>query len=90
MKALLPSSFWIKFFSIFTVIKGFNILILIIALYFISSYILSPNKGPLKVIFDTKLFALVLAAAFYSTAGYIINNFHYAEKDKINRPKKYF
>jgi 4-hydroxybenzoate polyprenyltransferase len=32
---------------------------------------------------------LVLATAFSTAAGYIINNFYDAEKDKINRPKKY-
>ena len=61
-----------------------------IAQYFTSSYILAPNTGLLNVIFDPKLFALVLATALSTAAGYIINNFYDAEKDKINRPKKIF
>ena len=89
MKTFLPSRFWIKVFSLFTVIRGYNIAVLIIAQYLTSSYILAPNTGLLNVIFDSKLFALVLATAFSTAAGYIINNFYDAEKDKINRPKKY-
>ena len=89
MKTFPPSRFWIKVFSLFTVIRGYNIAVLIIAQYLTSSYILAPNTGLLNVIFDSKLFALVLATAFSTAAGYIINNFYDAEKDKINRPKKY-
>ena len=89
MKIFLPSLFWIKVFSLFTVIRGYNIVVLIIAQYLTSSYILAPNSGLLNVIFDSKLFALVLATTFSTAAGYIINNFYDAEKDKINRPKKY-
>lgn len=33
--------------------------------------------------------ALVLATAFSTAAGFIINNFYDAEKDRINRPQKY-
>ena len=53
MKTFLPSSFWIKVFSLFTVIRGYNIVVLIIAQYLTSSYILAPNTGLLNVIFDS-------------------------------------
>ena len=39
--------------------------------------------------FDPQLFALVLATALSTAAGFIINNFYDAEKDRINRPQKY-
>jgi 4-hydroxybenzoate polyprenyltransferase len=40
-------------------------------------------------VLDSRLFALVLATAFSTAAGFIINNFYDAEKDRINRPQKY-
>ena len=38
---------------------------------------------------DPHLFALVLATAFSTAAGFIINNFYDAERDRINHPQKY-
>ena len=89
MKTSTKSHFWIKVFSLFTVIRGYNIVVLILAQYLTSSYILAPDKDLLDIIFDPQLFSLVLATASSTAAGYIINNFYDAEKDKINRPKKY-
>jgi 4-hydroxybenzoate polyprenyltransferase len=89
MKTSTKSHFWIKIFSLFTVIRGYNIVVLILAQYLTSSYILAPDKDLLDIIFDPQLFSLVLATACSTAAGYIINNFYDAEKDKINRPKKY-
>ena len=89
MKTSTKSHFWIKVFSFFTVIRGYNIAVLILAQYLTSSYILAPDKDLLDIIFDPQLFSLVLATTCSTAAGYIINNFYDAEKDKINRPKKY-
>ena len=89
MKTSPKSDFWIKVFSLFTVVRGYNIAVLILAQYLTSSYILAPDKDLLDIIFDPQLFSLVLATTCSTAAGYIINNFYDAEKDKINRPKKY-
>lgn len=89
MKTSPKSHFWIKFFSLFTVVRGYNIAVLILAQYLTSSYILAPDKDLIDIIFDPQLFLLVLATTCSTAAGYIINNFYDAEKDKINRPKKY-
>ena len=78
-----------KVFSLFTVVRGYNIAILILAQYLTSRYILAPESNFLEIILDPELFALVLATACSTAGGYIINNFYDAEKDKINRPKKY-
>lgn len=78
----------IKFFSMFSVIRGYNILIVIIAQYLTAVYILAYHKPLKAVVFDLNLFMLVLASASAIAAGYIINNFYDSEKDLINRPFK--
>ncbi|WP_046756281.1 geranylgeranylglycerol-phosphate geranylgeranyltransferase [Kordia jejudonensis] len=80
--------FYYKLFSLFSVVRGYNILIIVIAQYLAAKFILAPNKGFMEVAFDGHLFALIFASAVAIAAGYIINNFYDAEKDLINRPKK--
>lgn len=72
----------------FSVIRGYNILIIVIAQYLTSIYILAPDKPLREVVFDLNLFMLVLASALTIAGGYIINNFYDSEKDLINRPHK--
>lgn len=80
--------FLLKFFGLFSVVRGYNILIIIIAQYLTSIYILAP-KLPLKeVLLDANLLMLVLASASAIAGGYIINSFYDSEKDLINRPRK--
>lgn len=78
----------LKFFSMFSVIRGYNILIVVIAQYLTSIYILAPDRPLREVVFDLNLFMLVLASASAIAGGYIINNFYDSEKDLINRPHK--
>lgn len=78
----------LKFFSMFSVVRGYNILIVIIAQYLASIYILAYDWSLRDVIFDLNLFFLVLASAATIAGGYIINNFYDSEKDLINRPIK--
>ena len=80
--------FLLKFFSLFSVVRGYNILILIIAQYLTSIYILAPDRPLGKVLFDPNLLMLVLASSVAIAGGYIINNFYDREKDLINRPHK--
>lgn len=72
----------------FSVVRGYNILIIVIAQYLASIYILAHNKPLKQVVLDVNLFMLVLASAATIAAGYIINNFYDSEKDLINRPFK--
>ncbi len=72
----------------FSVIRGYNILIIVIAQYLASIYILAHDKALHRVVFDVNLFLLVLASAATIAGGYIINNFYDSEKDLINRPIK--
>lgn len=78
----------LKFFSMFSVIRGYNILVIVIAQYLTSIYILAHDKPLRQVVLDLNLFMLVLASASAIAAGYIINNFYDSEKDLINRPNK--
>jgi 4-hydroxybenzoate polyprenyltransferase len=70
------------------VIRGYNILIIVIAQYLAARYIMAPDEGFMEIILDGHLFALIVASAVAIAGGYIINNFYDAEKDLINRPKK--
>ncbi|MGZ0016230.1 geranylgeranylglycerol-phosphate geranylgeranyltransferase [Yeosuana sp. AK3] len=78
----------IQFFSMFSVVRGYNILIIVLAQYLTSIYILAHNKPLREVVLDLNLFMIVLASAATIAAGYIINNFYDSEKDLINRPIK--
>ena len=78
----------LKFFSLLSVVRGYNILVIAIAQYLTSIYILAPDLPLSKVVFDPNLLCLVLASAAAIAGGYIINNFYDSEKDLINRPNK--
>ncbi|GGD90105.1 geranylgeranylglycerol-phosphate geranylgeranyltransferase [Planktosalinus lacus] len=80
--------FLLKLLSLFSVVRGYNILIIVIAQYLTSIYILAPGKPLFQVLLDPNLFVIVLASALAIAGGYIINNFYDAEKDLINRPNK--
>ena len=72
----------------FSVIRGYNILLILLAQYLAALFIFAP-KLPLKaVVLDPNLLMLVLACAASIAGGYIINNFYDSEKDLINRPNK--
>ena len=78
----------LKVLSLFSVVRGYNILVIALAQYLASIYILSPNLPLRKVVFDVNLFVIVIASAMVIAGGYIINNFYDAEKDLINKPRK--
>lgn len=78
----------LKFFSLFSVVRGYNILIIALAQYLASIFILAPELSIQKILFDLNLFIIVLATALAVAGGYIINSFYDSEKDLINRPRK--
>lgn len=78
----------LKFFSLFSVVRGYNILVVVIAQYVASVYIFAHNKPVKTVLLDVNLLMLVLASSATIASGYIINNFYDSEKDLINRPRK--
>lgn len=72
----------------FSVVRGYNILIIVIAQYLTAVYILAHDKPVREVVLDLNLLILVLASAATIAGGYIINSFYDSEKDLINRPIK--
>jgi 4-hydroxybenzoate polyprenyltransferase len=78
----------LKIVSLFSVIRGYNIPIIILAQYLSAIFILAPEKRALSVLLDFHLFLIVLASSLTIASGYIINNFYDSKKDLINRPNK--
>lgn len=81
-------NFFKKIFSLLSVVRGYNILILILAQYLASIFIFSPDKSLKYVVFDLHLLYIVIASVCVVAAGYIINNFYDVKVDRINRPVK--
>jgi 4-hydroxybenzoate polyprenyltransferase len=77
-----------KLLSLLSVIRGYNILVLIAAQYLVSIFVFSPEKSIQNVIFDWHFLYIVLASICVVAAGYIINNFYDVKVDRINRPLK--
>ena len=78
-----------KVLSLFSIVRGYNIFILIIAQYMTAKYIFDPFQSWKTLFFDINFLFIVLATALSSSAGYIINNFFDSPKDKLNRPNKF-
>lgn len=77
-----------KCVSLFSVVRGYNIPIIVIAQYLSAIFILAPEKGALTILLDFDLFIVVFASTLTIASGYIINNFYDSKKDLINRPHK--
>ncbi|CAM2839434.1 geranylgeranylglycerol-phosphate geranylgeranyltransferase [Flavobacterium frigoris] len=77
-----------KIISLFSVVRGYNIPVIILAQYLSAIFILAPEKRALAVLLDFNLFILVFASSLTIASGYIINNFYDSRKDLINRPNK--
>ena len=80
--------FYYKFLSLLSVVRGYNIAIIVLAQYLASIFIFSPKESLRKVLLNLDLYFIVLATVCVVASGYIINNFYDADKDKINRPQK--
>ena len=76
------------FLSLLSVVRGYNIVIIVIAQYLAAIFIFSPEKSLKDIILNIDLYFIVLATTCVIAAGYIINNFYDADKDAINKPVK--
>ncbi len=81
-------SFIYKFLSLLSVVRGYNIAIIVLAQYLAAIFIFSPEKSLKEILFNLDLYFIVLATTCVIAAGYIINNFYDSKKDKINKPIK--
>jgi 4-hydroxybenzoate polyprenyltransferase len=77
-----------KFLSLLSVIRGYNIFVLILAQYLAAIFIFSPKKTLRNTILDVDLLYIILATICVVAAGYIINNFYDVQLDSITRPIK--
>jgi len=77
-----------KIVGLFSVVRGYNIPIIVLAQYLSAIFILAPEKRALDILIDFNLFLIVFASAVTIASGYIINNFYDSQKDLINRPNK--
>ncbi|MDH5413907.1 MAG: geranylgeranylglycerol-phosphate geranylgeranyltransferase [Flavobacteriaceae bacterium] len=80
--------FYYKFFSLLSVVRGYNIVVIVIAQYLASIFIFAPEKSLRYILLDLDLYFIVLATICVIASGYIINNFYDVDIDKINRPQK--
>jgi 4-hydroxybenzoate polyprenyltransferase len=81
-------SLFFKFLSLLSVVRGYNIAIIILAQYLAAIFIFSPEQTLTNVVFNLDLYFLVLATICVIASGYIINNFYDSKKDLINKPIK--
>lgn len=77
-----------KMIGLFSVVRGYNIPIIILAQYLSAIFILAKEQPALETLLDINLFLIVLASSVTIASGYIINNFYDSRKDLINRPRK--
>lgn len=77
-----------KFISLFSVVRGYNIPIIILAQYLSAIFILAKDQRAIDTLLDVNLFLIVLASSVTIASGYIINSFYDSKKDLINRPRK--
>ncbi len=80
--------FYYKFFSLFSVVRVYNLIVVFLAQLLSAIFIFAPNKTLNQVILDYKIWALMLGTASVIAGGYIINHFYDQGKDAINRPIK--
>lgn len=78
----------LKFLSFFSVVRGYNIVVVIFAQYLSAVFIFGSQSRAITVLTDGSLFLIILSSALAIASGYIINNFYDTEKDLINRPFK--
>jgi 4-hydroxybenzoate polyprenyltransferase len=79
---------FIKLLTLLSLVRWYNILLIVISQYLTSLFILNQAGSWLHLLLDYRLFLIALASAFLIAGGYIINSFYDLEKDLVNKPKK--
>ena len=68
------SRFALKGLAFFSVLRGYNIVLIVLAQYLCSIFILAPKKPLKALLLDPHLALLVLSTAIVIGSGYIINS----------------
>jgi len=82
------NNFFLKILSLFSLIRGYNVIVVIFAQIVSSIFFFSKSINYYEVILDPNLWFIIFSTSTSISAGYIINNFYDSEKDLINRPLK--
>ena len=88
MTSFLNKRFLLKLLSLFSVVRGYNIIFIVFAQLISSIFIFSTNQSFYEVVFDHNIWLIIISSACSISAGYIINNVYDSDKDLINRPLK--
>jgi 4-hydroxybenzoate polyprenyltransferase len=83
-----PNTSIIKFISLLSIVRWYNILIVSIALLLAAVFLLNPPASYWVTLSDIRLYTCIISVAFLMKAGFIINAFYDFEKDIINRPSE--
>ncbi|MGI9525687.1 MAG: UbiA family prenyltransferase [Weeksellaceae bacterium] len=75
-----------KLVALFAVIRGYNVGMLVLAMYITAYFIFSHEMSLFHFLENLELHIIILASAFTVSGGYIINNFYDLDKDTISRP----
>lgn len=87
MKVPQGKGYAMKLLSLFAVIRGYNVAILVIAMYFAAFFIFAKEGDTFSLFLQkNKLHYIIISMALSVSAGYIINNFYDLDKDQIARP----
>ena len=76
----------LKVIALFSVVRGYNLIMLILAQYLATLFIFAPNIGHRQLLTNPRLDGIILCSILCVAAGYIINNFYDLEKDELKRP----
>lgn len=76
----------LKVISLLSLVRWYNILLIVVAQYLASIFIINEPQAWIKVLLDYNILLLALSSSLIIAAGYIINGFYDSEKDMINRP----
>lgn len=78
----------IKFISLLSIVRWYNVLIVSLALLLSAIFLLNPDAGFKSTLLNPRLYLEIGSIAFLMMAGFIINAFYDFEKDIINRPEE--
>ena len=83
MTSFLNKRFLLKLLSLFSVVRGYNIIFIVFAQLISSIFIFSTNQSFYEVVFDHNIWLIIISSACSISAGYIINNVYDSDKDPV-------
>jgi 4-hydroxybenzoate polyprenyltransferase len=78
----------LKFLALLSIVRWYNILLLVIAQYLAAFLVLRPISQWRESVLDYRLHLIIFASGLVIAAGFIINNIYDQEKYLIHRPQQ--